>query len=152
MPEAIRILGKPETTLRRLIREGKLEGAQYPRNPDNPQDRRNVWRILLPDAPLADTPSESDDPPPPATEPPAATMWLQELVSERDATIRAKDEQIADQAERMIEMARELGAAQADAAAAIARADDLAEQNAKQAAELAWRRLPWWKRLGGPPT
>lgn len=103
MPEAIRILRKPETTLRRMLDEGKLEGGRYPRNPDNPQDTRSVWRILLPDTPLADAPSETANPPP---ESPASATWLQTQIAERDATIVAKDAQISAYVEQLLGQAK----------------------------------------------
>lgn len=145
LPEAVRILGTPDTTVRRMIREGKIEAAQFPRNPDNPADKRSVYRVLLP---AADAPSESVQPPAPATEPPAATTALTAALE----TVSSLVERNAALSDRIAALEREAGQMEGRATAAETRAADLAitverERTRADQAEAELRQIStrrWW--------
>jgi hypothetical protein len=153
MAEAERILGKPESTIRRWIREGRLTGEQVPRDPSNPRDTRTVWQVLVTDAPASAAPSESEQPPTPATDAPAAVAWLQDRLDERDELVREKDAEARELLARIAALEREAGAATARAASL---AEQLAaERERRERAEAEADRLreqaarPWWKRVFG---
>jgi chromosome segregation ATPase len=93
MAEAERILGAPESTIRRWIRQGRVTGEQVLRDPDNPRDTRLVWRVLVSDGSPAATSSESEQPPDMRQEPPepatATTAALETIAGlvERNAVL-----------------------------------------------------------------
>lgn len=151
--EAQAILGMSETTLRRAIKAGKIEAATFPRNPDNPKDRRIVYSVLVPDPPAAAPPSESGQPPPIRQEPPApADVVATELLA-----------MIRDQADQITGLNAQLRDETAGRASAEARADTLqahvtdlaqrlAEMQAERDALRERERRPWWRKaLGLPP-
>ena len=121
LPEASRILNLPETTIRNLVRAGKLEGGQVLRSPDNPNDKRYVWRILITDPQTEDVPSESEHPQP-------SSSWLQDRLVERDETIAGLYVELGELRER------------------VGRAEALAASVTALQAELdRLRARPWWR-------
>jgi hypothetical protein len=123
--EAQQILGLSETTLRRMIRQGKVTAEVLPRAEG---DSRVVYRVLVTDPPASATirrGSESDHPP-------DISSGLLERLAAQDDTIAAKDAEIA----RIYAVALALAER---AARAEARADLLA-------AELErLRERRWWR-------
>ena len=143
--EAMRLLGTSETTLRRLIRQGKVVAETEPRAPG---DSRVVYRVLIPeppgDPPPSVTLSESEHPPAIRQEPPqdfsaALSVALGPLVAALDSE-RTERQKLAAEARLLAERA-----ARAEAAAEHERA---ARERAE--AELAREReRSWWDRLLG---
>jgi cell pole-organizing protein PopZ len=148
LPEYSRLTGTPESSVRALIKAGKLEAHREARAPGDP---REVWKIMVDDPPAPPTEhpqppaaSEAQQPQPATTEPPALTTRLLETVLE--------------QAETIAELRERVGRAEAAIDGANARAEqhalDYAEQferavraeaEAARLRELADR--PWWRRL-----
>lgn len=135
--EALSILNQTETTLRRMIREGRVTAEKRRRNPDSATDFREVYEVYIPDPP-SDPPTsanirqdcESEHPPDPR--PDIASGLLKRLAAQ-DALVAVKDAEIA----RINAEARALAER---AARAEARAEMLA-------ADLERSRRPWWKRI-----
>lgn len=141
--EAQRILGLSETTLRRMIRQGRVTAEAQPRAEG---DTRIIYRVLVTDPP-SDPPSaavsESAHPPPMRHDPPdmlqeIASGLLERLVA-ADAVSATKDAEIT----RLHAEARLLAerAARAEATAA-------AERERREAAErelLRERERSIWK-------
>jgi len=109
LPEAARILGVFESTVRRLVKAGKLEAERALR----PQG--HVWMVRVP-VPTADPPEEpprwvpasSANPPEQPATPPALTAWMTSVLEP---------------------LVAELGTSRQ-------RIEDLARENGRQAAEL----------------
>jgi hypothetical protein len=157
LPQACRILGIPESTLRVMIRDGKIRAEMRRRSPDSTTDFRRVYDVLVPDMP------EEDQQPLPASEPPSApeaptdapaaiTALVDALAAERDERQRL--------AEALLAATERAARAEADAVYAARerqRADDLAETlialraslsaKEREAAELREQlaRRRWWK-------
>jgi hypothetical protein len=126
--EAQQILGLSETTLRRMIRQGKVTAEVLPRAEG---DSRVVYRVLVADPPAsAATRQDSESDHPPDTRPDIATGLLARLAAQDD-TIAAKDAEIARIYAENAELRERVGRAET-------RADLLA-------AELERARRPWWR-------
>lgn len=140
LPEYSRRTGTPESTVRLMIRDGRLRAELEPRAPG---DSRVVWKVWM-DEPqeasesstVADAPSESPQPQTATTEPPAAITRLLD-------TVERQGQEIAD-------LNRRLGAAEATAAMLERQRADLARWLAERDETIAeLRRRPWWRRLWG---
>ncbi len=147
LPEYARRTGTPESTVRALIRAGKLEGHQEQRAPGDP---RVVWKVWVDDPqeqPQAHPqppagprmPSESPQQQPPATEPPELVTGLLAIIEADRATIAEKDARLMEAAERIAGLSRELGDATTRAAMLEAERDELA----RRLDRAEWR---WWHR------
>lgn len=120
MSEAVELLGRPESSIRRLIAQERLIGEQVLRDPDNPRDTRLVWRILITDSP-DDAPApaesiESEHQPAIRHDPPDLSGLLLSKLDERDATIAEMAERERAQADRIATLAAEKAKAESDAA------------------------------------
>jgi hypothetical protein len=127
--EAQQILGLSETTLRRMIRQGKVTAEVLPRAEG---DSRVVYRVLVHDPPASAAirhDSESDHPP--NIRPDIATGLLERLAAQDD-TIAAKDAEIA-----------RIHAETADLRERVGRAETRADLLAAELERARGRR--WWK-------
>jgi hypothetical protein len=132
-----------EGTLRRAIKTGKVEAGSFPRNPDNLNDKRSVYLVLVPDLPeqppaspvASEAPSANEA----ATEPPAATTRALEIVSAALESERAERQILSAEIRNLTERAAR---AETRAEAAEARATFLE-------AELERERRPWWRKMLG---
>lgn len=151
LPEYARQTGTPESTVRAMIRDGRLRAELEQRAPGDP---RTVWRVWRDDplAPAADASSgqppsssaqESDLRQAATTEPSAAITGLLALIEADRATIRAHGETI-------VELSRRLGDAEASARMLAGQRDDYATWLAEATAELdRLRRRRWWRFWAG---
>jgi hypothetical protein len=138
LPQACRILGIPESTLRVMIRDGKIRAEMRRRSPDSMTDFRRVYDVLVPDMPeeepAPDQQQESSSAPAAPTEPPAAiTALVDALAAERDERQRLSN--------RVSELEREAGRLEGQVIAAQA------ERDAAGAEVERLRRRGWWARL-----
>jgi len=149
MSEAVELLGKPESSIRRQIAQGRVTGEQVLRDPDNPRDTRLVWRVLITDSPDEPPPSvepiESDHEPPIRQEPPRFEMALLAKLDERDATIAEMAERERAQADRIAALAAEKAKAESDAIHALEAAQIERERRLEAEAEVKRLRVrsPW---------
>lgn len=148
LSEAVVILGMPESTIRRLIRQDRLTGEQIPRDPGNLNDPRLVWRVRVPDlsplvidppAPVAESESEhSSDTrqePPQSRHDPRDVILLQQM-----DTIADLHERLLSSYQQIVEARAAEATAKADASHASARANDIARQLAESQTALARER------------
>jgi hypothetical protein len=115
------ILRKSEGTLRREIKAGKVEAAQFPRNPDNPDDKRSVYRVLISDPPESGDPSESDHPPPIRQEAPDPAELIRAAIDPYVAMNQRIAELYAGAVAELREMSEERGRLLTELAQAITR-------------------------------
>lgn len=162
LPDYARRTGTPESTVRAMIRSGKLEGHQEQRAPGDP---RVVWKVWVDDP--QDQPqghpqlpagprmtSESDQQQASATEPPAATMRVLETLVEMT---QAQGRQLLAQTETIADLSMKLGVAEAERDAAHELVAEVRAQRDDMAARLAeaaqMQARPWWRKaLGLPPA
>ncbi len=156
LPEAVRLLRTTESTLRRWIREGKVQAEAQPRAP---RGARIVYRVLVTYVPEDPAPSAADSE---SEQPPAAA----ELISAAIAPYVDLNERLraahAGQAERIAELERDNSRLSAERDAARAEVEELEEALVKAEAAramlsdalsrvLAEERehaaRPWWRRL-----
>lgn len=145
--QAMQTLGETETTLRRMIREGRVQAEKRRRNPDSATDFREVYEVFIPDPP-ADPPSDppapatirhdSESEQPPDTRPDIASGLLERLAA-MDATIATKDAEIA----RINAQALTLAERAAHAEALAAERERELERERQETARLRERR--WWR-------
>jgi hypothetical protein len=146
LPEYARTTGTPESTVRAMIRAGKLEAHREARAPG---DTRDVWKVWLPEPP--EQPQDEPQPPATGTEPPSAP----EATTDAPAAITALVDALAaerDERQRLAEalLAATERAARADerAIAADRRADAAERDRAEAQAEMERvQRRGWWARL-----
>lgn len=156
LPEYSRRTGTPQSTVRLMIRAGRIEAHREARAPGDPRD---VWKVWLDDPPEPAAAQPQDDPQPDAglrvapesdqphaatSEPPAFMARLLDKLDERDATIASLHAELrVESAARAAAEARLAETTQAH----IRQRDADAESIRALRAELERARRPWWRRL-----
>jgi hypothetical protein len=133
LPQAVELLGTTDTTLRRWIREGRVQAEAQPRAPG---DSRIVYRVLVADPPPSTADPESDHPPLSTTDPPSPTDMIRAAVEPLEKRLVIADSQIAAQAETIRAQAETIGRLQSDAIHLSARTIELQAERDSVRAEL----------------
>lgn len=156
LPDYARRTGTPESTVRALIRAGKLEAHQEQRAPGDP---RVVWKVLVDDPqdqppehpqPASDVrvPSESPQAPAAATEPPAAPTRTLDMLEDRldfaDALIREERAERQRLVAENAELRERVGRAEQRADSLQAERDRLiADLDRLRARRSVWKPWTW---------
>jgi len=135
LPEAVRILGKAETTIRREIRAGSIVAEAEPREPGSSRIR---YRVRIDDPPLsavADALPESDHPPA------SAESILHDPPSSATEALTAALDTISGLVERTSMQSAEIATLSERAASAETERDMLRAELERVRARRWWR---WW--------
>jgi excisionase family DNA binding protein len=143
LPEAARILGVSESTVRRLVKAGKLEAERVLR----PQG--HVWMVRVP-APATDPPSEPPrwigaSPANPPGEPAAASATPSALASWMTAVLEPVMAELAVSRQQLVSQAETIGTLRAENRALLARTAPQPPDPTMGAPWTRWRAVsPLW--------